>query len=76
MSNKLICDLKDFLDLRNHNNKYMVIAEDFKYTSPNESYFIGKDIIKLRHSLYKFCNWSGALCTVIFVRPIMNLSIF
>ena len=67
----------------------MIIAEDFKYTSPNESYFIGKDIMKLRHSLYKlwfkkslglniykFCNWSGALCTVIFVRPIMNLSIF
>ena len=51
MSNKLICDLKDFLDLRNHNNKYMIIAEDFKYTSPNESYFIGKDVVKLRNFL-------------------------
>lgn len=29
----------------------MIIAEDFKYTSPNESYFIGKDIVKLRNFL-------------------------
>lgn len=56
---------------------------------PNESYFIGTKDGKVEElfvinfglkplglNIYKFCNWFGALCIVIFVRPIMNLSIF